>query len=74
MAYPPKVCNQLKGLTAEEIISALQRDGWAKDPASKDAILAYIKHGQPSQRVTIHYHPKKTYGPGLPKSLLSDIG
>ena len=30
MAYPPKVWNQLRGLTAEEIISALQRDGISK--------------------------------------------
>lgn len=74
MACPPKVWNQLKGLTTDEIIAAHQRDEWAKDPASKGAILVYIKYGQPSQRVTIHYHPKKTYGPGLLKSLLSDIG
>ena len=26
------------------------------------------------RRVVIHYHPKKTYGPGLLKDLVRDIG
>lgn len=26
------------------------------------------------RRVSIHYHPKKTYGPSMLKALLSDIG
>jgi hypothetical protein len=36
-----------------------------KIPASADATIAYIKAGNPSQRVVIHYHPRKTYGPKL---------
>jgi predicted RNA binding protein YcfA (HicA-like mRNA interferase family) len=74
MAFPSHVWNQLKNLTADDLIRALERDGWARDPASKGAILAYIKGGSPNRRVTIHYHPRKTYGPGLLKALLADIG
>ena len=74
MAFPPNVWNQLKNLTADTLIRALQQDGWIRDPASKGAILAYIKSGSPNQRITIHYHPKKTYGPSLLKALLTDIG
>lgn len=74
MAFPPNVWSQLKNLTADEIITALERDGWSKDPSSKGATLGYIKEGAFRQRIVIHYHPGKTYGPGLLKGLLADIG
>jgi predicted RNA binding protein YcfA (HicA-like mRNA interferase family) len=74
MAYPPNIWNQLKNVTADDLIAALQRDGWTRDPASKGAILGFIKYGTPNRRITIHYHPRKTYGPGLLKGLLVDIG
>jgi predicted RNA binding protein YcfA (HicA-like mRNA interferase family) len=74
MAFPPNIWNQLKNLTADDIISALLRDGWEKDPSSKGAIMGYIKKGPPNSRVTIHYHPKKTYGAKLLTGLLDDIG
>lgn len=60
--FPPNVWNQLKNLTADNLIRALERDGWGRDPTSKGAILGYIKAGSPRKRVTIHYHPKKTFG------------
>jgi len=74
MAFTPNVWNQLKGITASEIISALERDGWQRDPSSKGAILGFIKKGPPNSRITIHYHPKKTYGAKLLTGLLEDIG
>jgi predicted RNA binding protein YcfA (HicA-like mRNA interferase family) len=55
-------------------LAALKKDGWTADPASKGAIVAFIKYGERSRRVAIHYHPRKTYGPGLLKALLEDIG
>ncbi len=74
MAFPPNVWNQLKNLTADDLITALGKDGWEPDPSSKGAIRAFIKKGTPTQRVTIHYHPKKTYGAKLLKGLIEDIG
>lgn len=77
MAFPPNVWNQLKNLTADDLISALLRDGWEKDPTSKGAIMAYLKKDQAGKivnRIGIHYHPKKTYGAKLLTSLLDDIG
>lgn len=75
MAFAPNVWSQLRSLTADELISALERDGWTKDPASRDATISYIKNGSPSnKRVVIHYHPRKTYQPKLLKALLADIG
>lgn len=74
MAFAPDVWNQLKNLTADELIRALERDGWSRDPSSKGATLGYIKKGTPKKRVVIHYHPRKSYGPKLLKALLRDIG
>jgi hypothetical protein len=45
-----------------------------KDPASADATISYIKRIGDPKRIVIHYHPRKTYGPKLLKSLLADIG
>jgi|CZKR01.1.fsa_nt_gi predicted RNA binding protein YcfA (HicA-like mRNA interferase family) len=74
MAFPQHVWQQLKAVTADELIAALKKDGYEKDPASADATIAYIKSGDPAKRVVIHYHPQKTYGPKLLQHLLADIG
>lgn len=42
MAFSKNVWNQLKNITADELISALKRDGYTKDPASRDATISYI--------------------------------
>jgi predicted RNA binding protein YcfA (HicA-like mRNA interferase family) len=72
MQYPRNVWQQLKNLTADDLISALKRDGWAADPCS-GAYHPFI-HPVTRRRVIIHYHPQKTYGQGLLKGLLEDIG
>ncbi len=73
MSYSPNVWKQIKNLTADDLIKALLKDGWKQDPASKDATIAYVKETSPTrQRVVIHYHPNKTYGPNLLKGLLTD--
>lgn len=70
MSFAKNVWNQLKGITADELIRALEKDGWNHD-TTQGAVQAYLKDGN---RVTIHYHPRKTYGPNLLKGLLTDIG
>src|SRR5690348_2502309 len=72
MAFPRELWQQLKNLTADQLISALRRDGWQADTPS-GAIHPFI-HPTTRQRVTIHYHPKKTYGEKLLQGLLKDIG
>lgn len=71
MQYPANIWDQLKNLTPDRIIKALEKDGWKKD-ISKGAILVY--RSKDGRRITIHYHPIKTYGPKLLKGLLVDIG
>jgi predicted RNA binding protein YcfA (HicA-like mRNA interferase family) len=74
MAFSKHIWDQIKSITADELIAALRRDGFTKDPASKDATIAFIKSASPNQRVVIHYHPGKTYGPALLKGLIAHIG
>ncbi len=71
MSFSKNVWNQLKNTTADELIKALKKDGFEYDETS-GAVQVY-RHPD-GRRVTIHYHPKKTYGAGLLKQLISDIG
>jgi predicted RNA binding protein YcfA (HicA-like mRNA interferase family) len=74
MAFSKQVWDQLRATTADELIAALKKDGYAQDPASADATIAYIKIGAANKRIVIHYHPRKTYRPKLLKALLDAIG
>ena len=71
MSYPRNVWSQLKNLTADRLIRALEADGWARDRTS--GAQQIFRHPD-GRRLSIHYHPGKTYGPKLLKGLLSDIG
>jgi hypothetical protein len=79
MAFPPNIWNQLKNLTKDDIIDALKRDGYTKDPSSKDATITYIKplpnpepNGCKNKRIVIHYHNKQVCGPKLLAHLFAD--
>ncbi|MGO9647476.1 MAG: type II toxin-antitoxin system HicA family toxin [Terriglobales bacterium] len=75
MAFSQDVWNQIKATTADELVAALEADGYKFDPASIGAIHSYIRYRHPhSDRVSIHYHPGKSYGPKLLKSLIADAG
>jgi len=71
MKFPKHVWSQLKNITPVQLIQALKKDGWIQDETSS-AVQVY-RHPD-GRRVTIHYHPKSSYGPGLLKALLNDIG
>lgn len=73
MALPRHVWDQIKHLTAEELKRALERDGWVCEGKS-GAVLAFSKHGSVRRRITVHYHPGKSYGARLLHGLLGDIG
>jgi len=68
--YASNVWDQLKNITVEELMKALKKDGWELDTKS-GAVQVFLKG---KQRVTIHFHPGKTYSAGLLKALLQDIG
>ncbi len=71
MSYPRHVWNQLKNLTAKDLANALEKDGWIRD--EKQGAVQVYRHPD-GKRVTIHFHPGKTYGARLLKQLLKDIG
>jgi predicted RNA binding protein YcfA (HicA-like mRNA interferase family) len=65
------IWDQLKNLSADDLISALDRDGFKPDIASGSQRI--YKHPD-GKRVSVHYHAGKTFGPNLLKSLFADIG
>lgn len=72
MSFSHDAWNQLKSITADELIRALKKDNWTQDE-SKSAVLVF-RSQDGSKRVTVHYHQKKTHGPKLLKGLLASIG
>ena len=67
---------QVKNITAKDLIRALKRDDWEQE-RKRGATIGFIKktRGLPDyDRVVVHFHPKKTYSPKLLKALISDIG
>lgn len=74
MSYSGGTWDQLKGLTAGPLMSALERDGWVLDTVS-GSIHTYLKstpHG--NRRVQVHFHGKnKGWGRSLVKKMLSEI-
>jgi predicted RNA binding protein YcfA (HicA-like mRNA interferase family) len=64
----PQVWDQLKNKTATELIQALEKDG-AQWVDSHGSVRIYkLKSGR---KITIHYHPHKTYyDPKLLKGIL----
>lgn len=75
MKFPKNTWNQLKNLTVEQIISALEKDGWekCKSPTARIPYRKVFADTGDVKRVEIHFHPKKTYGPKLLMGLLNDI-
>jgi predicted RNA binding protein YcfA (HicA-like mRNA interferase family) len=68
--FPKPIWEQLKNKTADELISALERDGAILDTCHGSARVYRYPDGR---RIAIHYHPHKTYGPKLLKALVDDI-
>jgi len=78
--YERAVWDQLKNITSQQLVRALERDGWKKVEkkgrrGKRGAnTLTYRHPDRPANanRVVIHPHPKKTMGPSLLKELLID--
>lgn len=68
----PHIWSQLKNTTADELISALEKDGAVKlGPHGGSAQFYRLKSGL---KIAIHYHPLKTYGPQMLSDLLEKTG
>lgn len=77
--YSKEVWEQLKGKSLSDIVHAMTRDGFVADyelpdvRGHKSAICTYVR-ARDGRKVTIHRHPRVTYGPGLLKKILDDVG
>ena len=71
MNFSKQVWNQIKNKSPKDLMSALEKDGAVLD-ITRGAVQVYRYPN--GRRVTIHYHPNKTYGPNLIKALIKDIG
>ncbi|CAD6548874.1 hypothetical protein LMG28727_04903 [Paraburkholderia kirstenboschensis] len=72
MSFPSHVWDQLRSITADELIEALEKDGFRVEPGPGS--IRIYRHPVSKTRVSVHYHPKKTYGPKMLKGLLDDAG
>jgi predicted RNA binding protein YcfA (HicA-like mRNA interferase family) len=69
--YKKNVWDQIKNITCDDIIRALLKDGFILDETKNNTSAYY--HPESKRRITIHYHPGKTYGPNLLKKMFDDI-
>lgn len=77
MSYPKHIWDQLKNLTADDFVRALDREknGFLRDIQQGYSSGARIVWRHPDgRRVAIDYHPGKTYGRKQLIRLLNDIG
>ena len=78
LKYPKQIWDQLKNKTSDEFIRALKKDGFKPDITQGHSSGARIVFLHPKRRhhrrVAIDYHPGKTFGKNLLKSLLADTG
>lgn len=71
MGFSKQIWNQLKGKACEELIAALERDGFLHE--GKRGATQRYRHPD-GRRAVIHYHPGGTYGANLLKDLIKDLG
>ena len=71
MKYSKQIWDQLRNVDVSRLVRGLEKSGWVRDKG-RGNIYVY-RHPNKQHRITIHYHPKKTYGPNLLKSLFEDI-
>jgi len=72
MSFSKNAWAQLKGKPADQLISALLKDGFVLDGIVRTERVYRHSDGR---KVTIHYHTGNTdYGPSLLKALLEDTG
>jgi len=72
--YPRHVWNQIKGTSCSDLIRALEADGFELDGKNpRGSVLIYLNPND-RRRVTVHWHPGKSYGPGMLKAMFEDLG
>jgi len=68
VSFPKNVWNQLKGITCQELIAALEKDGWSMDQGQgsiqiyrhPEAVRLYRQDGKPLPPATVDRDLAKT--------------
>ena len=71
MKFPSNIWNQLKNKTSRDFIRALEKDKWERDVTSG---AEQIYRHPDGRRISIHFHPNRTYKPKLLQALIKDTG
>ena len=74
MGFPKAIRDQIKNLTAKDLINALTKDGWCQEKKQGAVQHFYNPDRREKNRIAIHYHPKKTFGIKLLELLIEDAG
>lgn len=75
MGFPKAIRDQIKNLTAKDLINALVKDGWEQE--KRRGAIQHFYHPNREEgknRIAIHYHPKKTFGISLLELLIENAG
>lgn len=62
-AFSKEVFDQLKNISKQDFIKALERDGFLRDVESRQGAILVYRHPD-GRRVTVHWHPKAGFGRG----------
>ena len=71
MNFSEMVWEQIKNKSIEGLNSALLKDDWVVDRSEGSALLYMPPNGR---RVSLHFHPHRTFNAILPKLILDQIG
>ncbi len=77
MPWPKHIWDQLKNLTAQDLIDALDKhgSGWTRVRIKGSRYVYYNPNRPPQARyISIHLHPGKTYGAKQLQAILKTIG
>lgn len=70
MAFPKNVFDQIKNVSKQTFIKALERDGFCLDQAGRASAILVYRHPD-KRRVTVHWHPKQGFGRDRLKKMLT---
>lgn len=59
--FPKDVFDRLKNISKQDVIKALEKDGFVRDVESRQGAILVYWHPN-GRRVTVHWHPKTGFG------------
>ncbi|MFC2077434.1 type II toxin-antitoxin system HicA family toxin [Candidatus Bipolaricaulota bacterium] len=73
MAFSKAIHDQIKNLTKQQFIKALERDGFELDQSGRASAILVYRH-EDGRRVTVHWHTRQGFGRDRLKKMLKAVG